>query len=39
MDVNTVILEAEDRMEKSVDYLQREYRGVRTGRANTALLE
>lgn len=39
MDIDTVILEAEDRMEKSVEYLQREYRGVRTGRANTALLE
>lgn len=39
MDMDTVILEAEDRMEKSVEYLQREYRGVRMGRANTALLE
>jgi len=39
MDIDTVILEAEERMDKSVEYLQREYRGVRTGRASTALLE
>ncbi|MSR44501.1 MAG: ribosome recycling factor [Phycisphaerales bacterium] len=39
MDIDTVLLEAEERMLKSLDYLQREYRGVRTGRANTALLE
>ncbi len=39
MDLDTILLEAEDRMSKSLDYLQRELRGMRTGRANTAMLE
>ncbi|MBL9120222.1 MAG: ribosome recycling factor [Phycisphaerae bacterium] len=39
MDIDTILLEAEDRMSKSLDYLQRELRGMRTGRANTAMLE
>lgn len=39
MDLDTVLLEAEERMANSVDYFQRELRGVRTGRATTALLE
>lgn len=39
MDIDTALLEAEDRMSTSVDYFQRELRGVRTGRATTALLE
>jgi ribosome recycling factor len=39
MDLDTIMLECEERMEKSVDYLSRELRGVRTGRATTALLE
>ena len=39
MDLDTILLECEDRMEKSVDYLQRELRGMRTGRASTAMLE
>ena len=39
MDLDTTLLECEDRMEKSVDYLQRERRGMRTGRASTAMLE
>lgn len=39
MDIDTVLLEAEERMGKGIDYLQRELRGVRTGRASTALLE
>jgi len=39
MDIDTVLLETEEKMTKSIEYLQREYRGVRTGRANTALLE
>jgi len=38
-DPDTIELECLDRMEKSVDYLQRELRGIRTGRATTALLE
>ena len=39
MDIDTALLEAEDRMNASVEYFQRELRGVRTGRATTALLE
>lgn len=39
MDLDTALLEAEERMSNSVDYFQRELRGVRTGRATTALLE
>ena len=39
MDIDTTLLEAEDRMSTSVDYFQRELRGMRTGRATTALLE
>ena len=39
MDLDTILLECEERMEKSVDYLARELRGMRTGRANTAMLE
>ncbi len=39
MDIDTILLEAEERMAKSLDYLSREFRGVRTGRASTALLE
>ena len=39
MDVHEILLECEERMDKTVDYLSRELRGVRTGRANTALLE
>lgn len=38
-DLDTIELECLERMEKSVDYLTRELRGLRTGRANTALLE
>ncbi len=39
MDLDTILLETEDRMSKSLDYLSREMRGMRTGRASTALLE
>jgi ribosome recycling factor len=39
MDIDTALLEAEERMTTTVDYFQRELRGVRTGRATTALLE
>ena len=39
MDLDTIQLECEDKMSKSVDYFQRELRGLRTGRATTALLE
>jgi len=39
MDLDTIMLECEERMEKSLEYLQRELRGMRTGRANAAMLE
>jgi len=39
MDPDTILLEAEERMSNSIEYLQRELRGMRTGRASTALLE
>lgn len=39
MDLDTILLECEDRMTKSLEHLQREMRGMRTGRASTALLE
>lgn len=39
MDLDTILLECDDRMDKTVDYLSRELRGVRTGRATTALIE
>lgn len=39
MDLDTILLECEDKMTKSLEHLQRELRGMRTGRASTALLE
>lgn len=39
MDIDMIVLEAEEKMDKSVQHLQRELRGMRTGRASTALLE
>ena len=39
MDLDTILLETEERMQRSSDYLSRELRGIRTGRASTALLE
>lgn len=39
MDADDVLLEAEVRMEKCVEHLKAEYRGMRTGRANPGLVE
>ena len=39
MSIEEIALEAEDRMEKSVTLLADQLRGVRTGRANTGLVE
>ena len=39
MDIDETLLECADTMDKSLEYLQKELRGIRTGRANTALLE
>ncbi|MDX2132521.1 MAG: ribosome recycling factor [Planctomycetota bacterium] len=38
-DPDTILLEAEEHMEKALDYLKAELRGVRTGRASPALVE
>jgi len=38
-DPDTILLEAEDAMTKAVEYLSKELRGVRTGRASPALVE
>ena len=39
MDLDEILLTAEEAMEKAVDYLRSELRGVRTGRASTGLVE
>lgn len=38
-DPDTILLEAEEAMQKALDYLKHELRGLRTGRASTALVE
>jgi len=38
-DPDTILLEAEDHMSKAIDYLSQEMKGIRTGRASTALVE
>jgi ribosome recycling factor len=39
MGYDDVLLEADEKMEKAVDHLKGEYRGMRTGRANPGLVE
>lgn len=39
MDPDTILLEAEEAMEKALNYLRQEFRGIRTGRAHPALVE
>ncbi len=39
MDIDEILLETEEAMEKAYDYLKNELRGVRTGRASTGLVE
>lgn len=39
MDPDTILLEAEDAMTKGIEYLESELRGLRSGRASTALVE
>ena len=39
MDIDEILLTAEEAMGKAVDYVKGELRGVRTGRANTGLVE
>jgi ribosome recycling factor len=39
MEVDQILAECRQRMDKSFEYLQRELRGIRTGRATTALID
>ena len=39
MPIDDVLLEAEEQMDKAVDHLQHELRGIRTGRPSPALVE
>lgn len=38
-DPDTILLETEEHMEKGVDYLKHEMKGIRTGRATPAMIE
>ena len=39
MDPDTILLSAEESMEKAMEYLRHELRGIRTGRASTAMVD
>lgn len=39
MDVDEILLECEEQMDKAVEYLRGEMKGIRTGRASPALVE
>ncbi len=39
MDQDEILLDAEDRMEKAVDVLQKQLQGIRTGRATPGLVD
>src|SRR3954452_12137740 len=39
MPADEILLDCEDHMEKALDHLKHELRGVRTGRANPAMVE
>ena len=39
MDPDTILMEAEESMEKAVDYAKSELKGIRTGRAQPSMLE
>ena len=39
MTPDSILVDAQDRMEKAIEHLKNEFRGVRTGRASTALVE
>lgn len=38
-DPDSILLHAEEHMEKAVDHLKHEFRGIRTGRANPSMVE
>jgi len=39
MPLDEILLQAEEQMEKAVEFLKHEFRGIRTGRASTGLVE
>ena len=39
MDIDEVLMTVEEGMEKGIEYLKHEMRGIRTGRASPALVE
>lgn len=39
MDMDDILLEAEEKMDSAVDYLKNEFRGIRTGRASVGLVD
>lgn len=39
MEIKAIIAECRERMDKSVDYYKKELKGIRTGRASTALID
>ena len=39
MDADEILLEAEEKMEKGIEVLKAEFKGIRTGRASTGLVE
>ena len=39
MPMDEILFEAEEHMEKALEHLKHEFRGLRTGRATTALVE
>ena len=39
MAMDEILLEAEEQMEKAIEYLKHELKGIRTGRASAAMIE
>jgi ribosome recycling factor len=39
MAMDEILLDVEEKMEAAIDYLRKEFRGIRTGRASTGLVE
>src|SRR5471032_2661071 len=39
MAIDDILLEVEEKMEGAVDYLRKEFRGIRTGRASAGLVD
>ena len=39
MAIDEILFEAEEKMESAIEYIQKEFRGIRTGRASTGMVE